>query len=121
GGDGLHCIPMHPIRRWLIQMLNIAGLGPGFAAVAGALYGPFALIWIVFGCIFAGAVHDYLSGMLSIRNNGAQFPALVEKYLGKSVKVFIYAVSLVLMILVAAAFTAGPAELIALKTGGAIP
>src|SRR5699024_8126081 len=80
-----------------------------------------ALVGIVFVCIFAGAVHDYFSGMLSIRNNGEQFPALVEKYLGKSVKVFVYVVSLVLMILVAAAFTAGPAELISLKTGGAIP
>lgn len=120
-GDGVDYIPMHPVKGWLIQLLNIAGLGPVFGAVAGALYGPVALIWIVFGCIFAGAVHDYFSGMLSIRNNGAQFPAMVEKYLGKSVKVFIYVVSLVLMILVAAAFTAGPAELIALKTGGAIP
>ncbi|KKK35063.1 carbon starvation protein CstA [Salinicoccus sediminis] len=120
-GDGVDYIPMHPVKGWLIQLLNIAGLGPVFGAVAGALYGPVALIWIVFGCIFAGAVHDYFSGMLSIRNNGAQFPALVEKYLGKSVKVFVYVVSLVLMILVAAAFTAGPAELIALKTGGAIP
>ncbi|GAB3057432.1 carbon starvation protein A [Salinicoccus sesuvii] len=120
-GDGVDYIPMHPIKGWLVQLLNIAGLGPVFGAVAGALYGPVALIWIVVGCIFAGAVHDYFSGMLSIRNNGAQFPALVEKYLGKSVKLFIYVVSLALMILVAAAFTAGPAELISMKTGGAIP
>lgn len=120
-GDGVDYIPMHPIKGWLVQLLNIAGLGPVFGAVAGALYGPVALIWIVVGCIFAGAVHDYFSGMLSIRNNGSQFPALVEKYLGKSVKLFIYVVSLALMILVTAAFTAGPAELISIKTGGVIP
>ncbi len=119
--DGVDYIPMHPIKGWLVQLLNIAGLGPVFGAVAGALYGPVALIWIVAGCIFAGAVHDYFSGMLSIRHNGSQFPALVERYLGKGIKIFIYVVSLALMILVAAAFTAGPAELISLKTGGAIP
>src|SRR5699024_2207005 len=92
-----------------------------FGAGAGAVYGPPALIWIVLGCIFAGAVHDYFSGMLSLRHGGSQFPALVAKYLGKGVKVFIYIVSLALMILVTAAFTAGPAELIELKSGGALP
>lgn len=119
--DGVDYMPLHPIKGWLIQLLNIAGLGPVFGAVAGAVYGPPALLWIVFGCIFAGAVHDYFSGMLSLRHNGSQFPALVEKYLGKSVKAFIYIISLALMMLVTAAFTAGPAELIALKTDGAIP
>ena len=119
--DGVDYMPMHPIKGWLIQLLNIAGLDPVFGAVAGAVYGPPALIWIVVGCIFAGAVHDYFAGMLSLRHNGSQFPALVERYLGKGVKVFIYIVSLALMILVTAAFTAGPAELIALKTNGAIP
>lgn len=119
--DGVDYMPMHPFKGWLIQLLNIAGLGPVFGAVAGAVYGPPALIWIVVGCIFAGAVHDYFAGMLSLRHNGSQFPALVERYLGKGVKVFIYIVSLALMILVTAAFTAGPAELIELKSGGAIP
>ena len=119
--DGVDYMPMHPIKGWLIQLLNIAGLGPVFGAVAGAVYGPPALIWIVVGCIFAGAVHDYFAGMLSLRHNGSQFPALVERYLGKGVKAFIYIVSLALMILVTAAFTAGPAELISLKTNGAIP
>lgn len=119
--DGIDYMPLNPVKGWLIQLLNIAGLGPVFGAVAGAVYGPPALIWIVLGCIFAGAVHDYFSGMLSLRHNGSQFPALVEKYLGKSVKAFIYIISLALMMLVTAAFTAGPAELIALKTNGAIP
>ncbi|MDS8934989.1 carbon starvation CstA family protein, partial [Streptococcus pneumoniae] len=89
--------------------LNIAGLGPIYGAVAGALYGPVAFIWIVVGCIFAGGVHDYFSGMMSMRHGGAQFPTLVGRYLGKNAKVFINGLSLVLMLLVAAAFTAGPA------------
>ncbi|WP_252315247.1 carbon starvation protein A [Sinobaca sp. H24] len=105
-----------PLSWWkgsLIQLLNIAGLGPIFGALLGALYGPVAFIWIVIGCIFAGAVHDYFSGMLSLRNNGAQYPTLVGKYLGKPMQVGINIVSICLMILVAAAFIAGPAQLIA--------
>ncbi|WP_138418774.1 carbon starvation CstA family protein [Aquibacillus sediminis] len=110
--DGLDYVPMSWWKGNLIQLLNIAGLGPIYGAVAGALYGPVAFIWIVVGCIFAGAVHDYFSGMMSLRHGGAQFPALVGRYLGKHVKTIINGVSLVLMILVAAAFTAGPAQLI---------
>lgn len=110
--DGLDYVPMPWWKGWFIQLLNIAGLGPIFGAVAGALYGPVAFIWIVIGCIFAGAVHDYFSGMLSLRHGGAQFPALVAKYLGKVVKSGVNVISLVLMILVAAAFTAGPAQLL---------
>ncbi|MDL4841201.1 carbon starvation CstA family protein [Aquibacillus rhizosphaerae] len=111
--DNLDFVPMSWWKGNLIQLLNIAGLGPIYGAVAGALYGPVAFIWIVVGSIFAGAVHDYFSGMMSLRHNGAQFPSLVGKYLGKHVKTFINLLSLVLMILVAAAFTAGPAQLIA--------
>ncbi|SDH85663.1 carbon starvation CstA family protein [Alteribacillus bidgolensis] len=110
--DNLDFVPMSWWKGNLIQLLNIAGLGPIYGAVAGALYGPVAFIWIVVGCIFAGAVHDYFSGMMSLRHNGAQFPSLVGRYLGKYAKAFINGVSLVLMILVAAAFTAGPAQLI---------
>ncbi|MBP3953270.1 carbon starvation protein A [Bacillus suaedae] len=110
--DNMDYVPMSWWKGNLIQLLNIAGLGPIYGAVAGALYGPVAFIWIVIGCIFAGGVHDYFSGMMSLRHNGAQFPALVGKYLGKYVRTFINALSLVLMILVAAAFTAGPAQLI---------
>lgn len=114
--DGLDYVPMPWWKGWFIQLLNIAGLGPIFGAVAGALYGPVAFIWIVAGCIFAGAVHDYFSGMLSLRHGGAQFPALVAKYLGNAVKSAVNVFSLVLMVLVAAAFTAGPAQLIAQLT-----
>ena len=111
--DGIDFVPMSWWKGNLIQLLNIAGLGPIYGAVAGALYGPVAFIWIVVGCIFAGAVHDYFSGMMSMRHGGAQFPSLVGRYLGKNAKVFINGLSLVLMLLVAAAFTAGPAQLIA--------
>lgn len=110
--DNLDFVPMNWWKGNLIQLLNIAGLGPIYGAVAGALYGPVAFIWIVAGSIFAGAVHDYFSGMMSMRHGGAQFPALVGKYLGKHAKFFINGLSLVLMLLVAAAFTAGPAQLI---------
>lgn len=111
--DGMDYVPMSWWKGWLIQLLNIAGLGPIFGAVAGALYGPVAFIWIVLGSIFAGGVHDYFSGMLSLKHKGAQFPQIVGKYLGKFAQKSIVIISLVLMILVTAAFTAGPAELIA--------
>ncbi|WP_044895322.1 carbon starvation protein A [Bacillus alveayuensis] len=114
--DGFDYTPMSWWKGTLIQLLNIAGLGPIFGAIMGALYGPVAFVWIVIGCIFAGAVHDYFSGMLSLRHNGEQYPSLVGRYLGKSVKIVINVLSLVLMILVAAAFTAGPAQLIAQLT-----
>ncbi|MDG5471520.1 carbon starvation CstA family protein [Jeotgalibacillus sp. ET6] len=111
--DDLDYVPMSWWKGNLIQLLNIAGLGPIYGAVAGALYGPSAFIWIVIGTIFAGGVHDYFSGMLSMRHGGAQYPTLVGKYLGKTLKSMINGLSLVLMMLVAAAFTAGPAQLIA--------
>ncbi|PYZ95005.1 carbon starvation protein A [Salipaludibacillus keqinensis] len=111
-GDGMDYVPMSWWKGSLIQLLNIAGLGPIFGAILGALYGPVAFIWIVIGCIFAGAVHDYFSGMLSLKHNGEQYPSLVGRYLGKPMQAFINIVSILLMILVAAAFTAGPAQLI---------
>ncbi|RBW71239.1 carbon starvation CstA family protein [Bacillus taeanensis] len=111
--DGLDYMPMSWWKGSLIQLLNIAGLGPIFGAIMGALYGPITFIWIVIGSIFAGAVHDYFSGMLSLRHGGEQYPTLVGRYLGKGVKLIINIISLVLMILVAAAFTSGPAQLIA--------
>ncbi|MGD7007276.1 carbon starvation CstA family protein [Metabacillus sp. 84] len=114
--DGLDYAPLPWWKGWLIQLLNIAGLGPIFGALMGALYGPVAFIWIVFGSIFAGAVHDYFSGMMSLRHNGEQYPAMIGRYLGKNMKYVINVVSLILMILVAAAFTAGPAQLIAQVT-----
>ncbi|TDL32729.1 carbon starvation protein A [Jeotgalibacillus sp. S-D1] len=114
--DNLDYVPMSWWKGNLIQLLNIAGLGPIYGAVAGALYGPAAFIWIVIGCIFAGGVHDYFSGMMSMRHGGAQYPSLVGRYLGNIMKAFINLLSLVLMMLVAAAFTAGPAQLIAQLT-----
>lgn len=80
--DGVDYVPMSKKKIWLIQLLNIAGTGPIFGPILGAMYGPVAMLWIVFGCIFAGAVHDYLTGMLSIRNRGANIPYLTGKYLG---------------------------------------
>ncbi|MGD6843644.1 carbon starvation CstA family protein [Bacillus infantis] len=114
--DNLDYVPMSWWKGNLIQLLNIAGLGPIYGAVAGALYGPVAFIWIVIGTIFAGGVHDYFSGMMSLRHQGEQYPSLVGRYLGQTVKTIISVVSLVLMVLVAAAFTAGPAQLIAQLT-----
>ncbi|SFJ74285.1 Carbon starvation protein CstA [Halobacillus dabanensis] len=111
--DGFDYMPMSWWKASLIQLLNIAGLGPIFGAVLGALYGPIAFIWIVVGSIFAGAVHDYFSGMLSLRHNGAQYPTLVGKYLGRPAQSVINLLSVALMVLVAAAFTAGPAQLMA--------
>ncbi|GGF25683.1 hypothetical protein GCM10010954_25730 [Halobacillus andaensis] len=97
--DGFDYTPMSWWRASLIQLLNIAGLGPIFGAVMGALYGPVAFIWIVIGCIFAGAVHDYFSGMMSVRHKGAQYPTIVGKYLGKNVAKVINLLSIALMIL----------------------
>ena len=111
--DGLDYMPMSWWKASLVQLLNIAGLGPIFGAILGALYGPVAFLWIVIGTLFAGAVHDYFSGMLSLRHNGAQFPTIVGKYLGKPVQSVMNILSIVLMILVAAAFTSGPAQLMA--------
>lgn len=111
--DGFDFMPMSWWKASLIQLLNIAGLGPIFGAVLGALYGPVAFIWIVIGSIFAGAVHDFFSGMLSLRHNGAQYPSLVGRYLGKPAQSVINLLSIALMVLVAAAFTAGPAQLMA--------
>ena len=73
--DGVDYVEMSPAKVFLIQLLNIAGLGPVFGPILGALYGPIALVWVVIGCVFAGAVHDYFSGMLSVRDNGKSVPA----------------------------------------------
>ena len=79
--DGVDFVPMSTKKVYLVQLLNIAGVGPIFGPIMGALYGPAAMLWIVIGCIFAGAVHDYFSGMLSIRNGGASVPAITGRYL----------------------------------------
>ncbi|AAP95328.1 carbon starvation protein CstA [[Haemophilus] ducreyi] len=114
--DGVDYMPMSKTKIWLIQLLNIAGTGPIFGPILGALYGPVAMLWIVLGCIFAGAVHDYFSGMLSVRNGGATMPVLAGKYLGRPVKVFINIMALLLLLLVGVVFVASPAQLMATIT-----
>ena len=84
--DNVDFIAMPAWKVYMIQFLNIAGTGPIFGAIMGAKFGPSAYLWIVFGCIFAGAVHDYLSGMLSVRHDGAGYPVLVGRYLGEATK-----------------------------------
>lgn len=114
--DGVDYVPMDSNRGSLVQLLNIAGLGPIFGPIAGALWGPVAFLWIVLGGIFAGAVHDYFSGMLSVRNDGAQLPDIVGKYLGQGMRHFVNVFSVVLLILVGTVFVAGPANLIVTLT-----
>ncbi len=80
--DGVDFMVLPTWKVFMIQFLNIAGTGPIFGAIMGAWYGPVAYVWIVLGCIFAGAMHDFFSGMLSIRNGGANLPELIGKYLG---------------------------------------
>ena len=110
--DGVDFVPMAPWRIFLVQFLNIAGLGPIFGAIMGIFYGPAAFLWIVFGTIFAGGVHDYLSGMLSIRKGGASLPDIVGDELGKGTKTFLRVLSLVLLILLTTTFLSGPATLL---------
>nr|WP_307775746.1 carbon starvation protein A [uncultured Cetobacterium sp.] len=114
--DGVDFVEMDWKRSFLIQLLNIAGLGPIFGAIAGALWGPVAFLWIVFGCIFAGAVHDYLSGMLSIRHNGATIGEIVGYYLGDTAKTVMRIFSVVLLVLVGVVFVNGPAGILASMT-----
>ena len=110
--DGVDFVPMAPWRIFLVQFLNIAGLGPIFGAIMGIFYGPAAFLWIVFGTIFAGGVHDYLSGMLSIRKGGASLPDIVGDELGQGIKLFMRVLSLVLLILLTTTFLSGPAVLL---------
>jgi carbon starvation protein CstA len=110
--DGVDYVPMDWKKIFLIQFLNIAGLGPIFGAVAGAMWGPVAFVWIVLGCIFAGAVHDYLSGMLSIRNGGASISEVVGRYMGTGFKQFMRLFSVVLLVLVGVVFVTGPAKIL---------
>src|SRR5699024_10652517 len=102
--DGVDYLPMNQHKNALIQLLNIAGTGPIFGPIMGALFGPVAFLWIVFGAIFAGAVHDYLIGMISIRNKGAHIPELAGKFLGKFSKHLVNAFSLLLLLLVGTVF-----------------
>ncbi|MBC2734065.1 MAG: carbon starvation protein A [Desulfobacteraceae bacterium] len=115
--DGVDYIKLPPWKIFLIQLLNIAGLGPIYGPILGALYGPVALIWIVFGCIFAGAVHDYFSGMLSVRHDGQSIPDVVGHNLGRGFMQFMRGFSVILLILVGVVFFLGPAALLQSLTG----
>lgn len=110
--DGVDFVPMKPWRIFLVQFLNIAGLGPIFGAIMGIFFGPAAFLWIVFGTIFAGGVHDYLSGMLSIRKGGVSLPDIIGDELGNGIKAFMRVLSLVLLILLTTTFLSGPATLL---------
>lgn len=116
--DGVDYVPMPWWRVFLIQFLNIAGLGPIFGAVAGAMWGPVAFLWIVLGTVFAGAVHDYFSGMLSIKHKGLSITEIVGIYLGTGTKQFMRGFTIVLMILVGTVFIMGPAKILAGLTPG---
>ena len=107
--DGVDFMVLPSWKIFMIQFLNIAGTGPIFGAIMGAWYGPVAYLWIVFGCIFAGAMHDYMSGMLSIRNDGAGLPELVGKYLGGKTKKVMLVFSVILLMMVGAVFVYSPA------------
>lgn len=110
--DGVDYVPMKPWRIFLIQFLNIAGVGPIIGAVMGAQFGTASFLWIVFGCVFAGAVHDFIAGFISIRDDGASLPEIHGKYLGNGMKQFMRGFTVVLMILVGAVFVNTPATLL---------
>ena len=107
--DGVDYIAMPTWKVYMIQFLNIAGTGPIFGAIMGAKFGPASYLWIVLGCIFAGAVHDYMCGMLSVRNGGVGFPELVGKYLGQRTKTVMLVFSIILLLLVGTVFVYSPA------------
>ena len=115
--DGVDFTPMPTWKVFVIQFLNIAGLGPIFGAVSGAAFGPAAYIWIVVGCIFMGAVHDFFAGMMSLRNGGVNMPELTAKYLGNGMKVFLNIVVIFLLIAVGVSFVIGPSGLMQNLTG----
>jgi carbon starvation protein CstA len=111
--DGVDCIPMPGWKIFMIQFLNIAGLGPIFGAIMGAQFGTASYVWIVAGTVFAGATHDYLAGMLSLRNDGESLPDTVGRYLGLRTKRVMHVFTVVLLMLVGAVFVSGPAGLLA--------
>ncbi|KGA97656.1 CstA-like carbon starvation protein [Alkalihalobacillus alcalophilus ATCC 27647 = CGMCC 1.3604] len=118
--DGIDYVPMHKQKNALIQLLNIAGTGPIFGPIMGALFGPVAFIWIVVGAIFAGAVHDYLTGMISIRNRGAHIPELAGRFLGKFSRHVVNFFALLLLVLVGTVFITTPASLLSIVTNGTV-
>jgi len=118
--DGVDFVPMKTWKAFLIQLLNIAGTGPIFGALMGAVFGPVVLLWIVFGAILGGAVHDYMSGMISARSDGASIAELSGTYLGKGARTFMRIFSVVLLVLCGTVFVTSPAGLLARLTPGAL-
>ena len=110
--DGVDYLPLPRWKVFLIQLLNIAGLGPIFGALLGAAYGPVAFLWITLGGIFMGAMHDFVAGVISLKNNGLSLPEIIGKYLGGGTKQIMRLFSLLLMVLVGAVFMSQPAVLI---------
>lgn len=115
--DGVDFIVIPNWKVFLIQFLNIAGTGPIFGAIMGAKFGPVSYLWIVFGCIFAGAMHDYFIGMLSMRNQGASLPAIVGKYLGNRAEKAILVFSVFLLMILGSVFVYSPAEILEMFGG----
>lgn len=116
--DGVDYMPLPTWKIFMIQFLNIAGLGPIFGAIMGAKFGTASYLWIVLGSIFAGATHDFFSGMLSIRHGGESLPEIIGRYLGLTTKQVMRGFTVLLMVLVGAVFVAGPAGLLAKLTPG---
>ena len=115
--DGVDFVVLPNWKIFMIQFLNIAGTGPIFGAIMGAKFGPAAYLWIVLGCIFAGATHDYLSGMLSIRHGGANQPEIIGAYLGKTTKDVMLVFSIFLLVMVGVVFVYSPAKILGDMTG----
>lgn len=115
--DGIDYIVMPSWKVFMIQFLNIAGTGPIFGAIMGAKFGPSAYLWIVFGCIFAGAVHDYFCGMLSVRHGGVSLPELVGLYLGRHAKTVLLVFSIVVLLMVGTVFVYSPALILGRMSG----
>ncbi|MBF0407905.1 MAG: carbon starvation protein A [Candidatus Riflebacteria bacterium] len=111
--DGVDFVPLDWKKAFLIQLLNIAGLGPVFGAILGALWGPIAYIWIIFGAVFIGATHDFAAGQLSLRENGASINEIIGKYLGNNTKKLMTVWTLFLLMIVGAVFVMGPARIMA--------
>ena len=118
--DGVDYVPMKPWRMFLIQLLNIAGLGPIYGALSGACWGPVVYLWIVFGTILGGGVHDFLSGMMSERNDGKSISEVVGLYMGKVIAFIMRVFSVVLLVMVGVNFSVGPAGLLAQLTPDAL-
>ncbi|MCR5176372.1 MAG: carbon starvation protein A [Anaerovibrio sp.] len=118
--DGVDYIPLPTWKVFMIQLLNIAGLGPIFGALGGALWGPSVYFWIVFGTIFAGGVHDYLSGMISLREDGKSISEVVGNHMGSTMLLIMRVFAVVLLVLVGTVFMTGPAGLLAKLTGVAV-